>query len=61
MLYRALVSFSGSISMAMGEIRELTDKSIVKDLLKAGYIEEYKAMNEPKPEAKKSRKKGESK
>lgn len=54
MTYRALVSFSGLISMAMGEVREITDKSIVKDLLKAGYIEEMKPEN--KPEAKKARK-----
>lgn len=42
MVYRALVSFSGKITMAMGESREITDKSIVKDLLRAGYIEELK-------------------
>lgn len=42
MIYRALVSFSGLVSMAMGETREITDKSIAKDLLKAGYIEELR-------------------
>lgn len=42
MVYRALVSFSGKITMAMGEVRVITDKSIVNDLLKAGYIEELK-------------------
>jgi len=42
MKYRALVSFSGKICMAMGESREITDKSIASDLLKAGYIEELK-------------------
>lgn len=42
MVYKALVSFSGKISMAMGEVRVITDKSIVNDLLKAGYIEELK-------------------
>lgn len=41
-MYKALVSFSGLITMAMGDIREITDESIVKDLLKAGYIEEVK-------------------
>lgn len=40
MLYRALVSFSGVVSMTMGEIGEISDPSIVKDLLKAGYIVE---------------------
>lgn len=42
MKYMALVSFSGLISMSMGEIREISDKAIVKDLLKAGYIQELK-------------------
>jgi len=28
--------------MAMGETREISDKSIANDLLKAGYIEELK-------------------
>lgn len=42
MQYRALVSFSGLISMSMGEVREIKDESIVNDLLKAGYIEELK-------------------
>lgn len=39
-MYRALISFSGLISMAEGEIREITDDVMVKDLLNAGYIEE---------------------
>lgn len=43
MLYKAKVSFSGLISMAEGEVKEILDSSIVKDLLKAGYIEAVKA------------------
>lgn len=50
-MYKALVSFSGVISMAMGEVREITDESIVNDLLKAGYILELKA-DETKAETK---------
>lgn len=42
MKYRALISFSGLLSMSMGDVREISDKDIVKDLLKAGYIEELK-------------------
>ena len=38
MRYKALVSFSGIISMAMGDIREIEDASLVDDLTKAGYI-----------------------
>ena len=39
-MYKALVSFSGKISMAAGEVREIADKDIADDLTKAGYIEE---------------------
>lgn len=39
MLYKAKVSFSGLVSMAEGEVKEILDSSIVKDLLNAGYIE----------------------
>ena len=38
MKYKALVSFSGLISMSMGEVREIEDPEIAKDLLKVGYI-----------------------
>ena len=47
MLYKALTSFGGAISMAEDEVREITDKAIVEDLLKAGYIEEVKAEKKP--------------
>ena len=39
-MFTALTSFSGKISMAEGEVREIPDPSLVKDLLKAGYIKE---------------------
>lgn len=39
MKYRALKGFSGLISMSKGEVREIKDKYIVDDLLKAKYIE----------------------
>lgn len=45
MRYMALTSFSGLISMSMGEVREISDKAIVRDLLKAGYIQELKETN----------------
>lgn len=49
-MYKAKVSFSGKVSMCEGEIREITDDKIVKDLLKAGYVEELKPANiEVKP------------
>jgi nitrogen regulatory protein PII len=42
MLYKAKVDFSGIISMSLGDVGEIADASIAKDLLKAGYIEEIK-------------------
>jgi len=52
MLYMATVSFSGEISMRMGEKREFSDSPIVNDLLKAGHIIEVKADDQPKAEKK---------
>lgn len=52
-MFKALVSFSGLISMAKGQVREINDKAIVEDLLKAGYIEEIKSAKEVKPTKKK--------
>lgn len=41
-MYKALVSFGGKISMSVGEVADIADVSIAKDLLQAGYIEEIK-------------------
>lgn len=41
-MYKALKSFSGIITMNRGQVKEINDKKIVKDLLMAGYIEEVK-------------------
>ena len=40
--YKALVSFSGLISMVKGQEKEIEDEYIVADLLKAKYIKEVK-------------------
>ena len=42
MKYLALKSFSGNVTMTAGEIRELDNPAIVKDLKRAGYITEHK-------------------
>lgn len=47
MRYKALVSFSGKIAMAMGDIREIEDASLVDDLMKAGYIIPFEADSKP--------------
>ena len=40
MSYKALKSFSGVVSMKRGEVKDIKDQEIVKDLLRAGYIED---------------------
>lgn len=50
MQYKALISFSGLISMSMGEVQEITNQEIVNDLLKAGYIQPN-IESEPRPSA----------
>ena len=55
-MYKALKSFCGKISMSKGQVREITDKEFVKNLLKAGYIEEVKTTKtEVKPTKKKEK------
>ena len=71
MKYRALVSFTGLVSMAQGQVREISDLSLAHDLLKANYIEEVKADEKgtdvskeetvPKPKKTRSQKKKEIK
>ena len=47
MMYKALVGFSGAITMSKGEVAEIKDKTLVDDLTKAKYIE---AVEKPKKE-----------
>ncbi len=39
MKVKALKSFGGKVSMYAGEVRDIKDEFILKDLLRAGYIE----------------------
>ena len=66
MQYKALVSFSGVISMSAGQVRVISDKSLADDLVKAGYIvniDDLKPKPNPKtkPKTKKGAKKNEDK
>lgn len=54
MLVKALVSFSGVISMGLGEERDIKDKAIVKDLLACGYVEQVEKEQPVKKTAKKA-------
>ncbi|MBO6304887.1 MAG: hypothetical protein J6M62_07430 [Selenomonadaceae bacterium] len=48
-MYKAKVSFSGVVSMNVGEVADIADVNIAKDLIKAGYIEEVKPAEKAKP------------
>lgn len=50
--YKALVSFSGVISMAAGDVREIADPAIAADLTRAGYVREMKPKTEQATEPK---------
>lgn len=42
MKYKALIGFSGVVTMAQGEIKEIDNPDVAKDLLRAKFIEEVK-------------------
>lgn len=47
--YRALVSFSGvKVSAKRGDIVQLTDKALIADLIRAGYIERMQTARKTK-------------
>ena len=46
MKYEAIESFSGIISMAKGEIREIPNETLAKDLMKAKLIKKYTPTDE---------------
>jgi len=48
-MYKAKVSFSGVVSMNVGEVTDIADVNIAKDLLRAGYVEEIKPAEKAKP------------
>ena len=39
MLVKALKSFSGAVAMSKGTIKDIEDKFVVEDLIRAGYVE----------------------
>ena len=45
MNYEAIESFSGIISMSKGEVREIPNEDLAKELMKAGFIKKYKPDN----------------
>lgn len=51
MKVKALVSFAGAFSMYQGEVKECSDKAILQDLLKAGYVEKVRGTDKKDGEA----------
>lgn len=58
----ALVSFAGVVTMGLGEVGEISNKDVLSDLVKAGYVkvldapkakEEIKEAEKPKKGTKK--------
>lgn len=45
MKVKALVNFSGAVTMSIGEVREINSKEIYEDLLRAKYVEEVKPIS----------------
>lgn len=58
MRYLATTSFSGIISMRKGEVREISDSSLVEDLTKAGYIIPFEATDKKDEKPKTTKRKG---
>lgn len=54
MLYKALISFSGLLSMSEGEVKEILNQEIIDDLLGAKYIEPVVDKKDNKPGRKKT-------
>lgn len=50
-MYKALISFSGLVSMVKGEVRDIPDKMVASDLLSCGYIEEINPAPKETPKA----------
>ena len=51
MKVKATKSFCGPLCMAIGEIREITDKDYLADLLRAGYVVPVEPAQTEKPAA----------
>ena len=54
MKVKATVSICGKICMAKGEIRDITDKEICKDLIRCGYVKEVKSLSDESAEEEKN-------
>lgn len=59
MRVKATVSFTGAVTMFAGEVREITDGSVLTDLIRCGYVtpleEKSPKPNQPKPKSRRQR------
>lgn len=55
MKVKAVISFSGILSMAAGEVRDLPNGDMLQDLLRAGYVLEESPTEQPAKKAVKKR------
>ena len=54
MKVKALVGFVGLVSMRKNEVKDIRDKKIVTDLIRAGYVEPIEEKKEEQKEEKSS-------
>lgn len=48
MKVKALLSFAGVVTMGANEVKEIKNKEVYEDLLRAGYVEEVKSSKKVK-------------
>lgn len=48
MKVKALVNFAGAVTMSKNEVKDINDKVIYEDLIRAGYVEEVKTSRKVK-------------
>ena len=53
-MYKALVSFTGKVRMKKGEIKDIADEAIAKDLVRCGYVEALEKKEEKPASTKKT-------
>ncbi len=52
MVVKAKVSFAGAVCMGRGEVRDIGDEAVLKDLLAAGYVAAVETEKQPKKKGK---------
>lgn len=48
MKVKATISFTGQFSMNAGEVKECSNKAILQDLIKSGYVEKIEEVKNKK-------------